>query len=159
MTAEPVEVRIRRDDLTGEQSRALIARHLAGMHESSPPGSVRAVDADALGGMDVWSAWVGKRIAGVGALKVLDSSNAEIKSMRVADQFLRRGVARALLRHLVQEAKRQGIAAVWLETGRGPAFVPAHRLYAREGFVVSGPFGDYQDNAFSVFMTKTLETF
>jgi putative acetyltransferase len=156
MTVEAVEVKIHRDDLTSEQTQALVARHLAGMHENSPPDSVHAVNTDALRGMDVWSAWVGEQIAGVGALKVLDSSNAEIKSMRVADQFLRRGVARSLLRHLVEEAKHLGMTAVWLETGRGPAFVPAHRLYASEGFVVCGRFGDYQNNAFSVFMTKAL---
>lgn len=128
------------------------------MRENSPPNVVRAVNIDALRGMDVWSAWIGERIAGVGALTVLDHSNAEIKSMRVADQFLRRGVARALLHHLVDDARRRGMTAVWLETGRGPAFVPAQRLYASEGFVTSGRFGDYQDNGFSVFMSKTLRT-
>lgn len=94
MSAEPVEVKIHRDDLTGAQTQALVARHLIGMHENSPPNAVRAVNVDALRGMDVWSAWAGERIAGVGALKPLDGSSAEIKSMRVADEFLRRGVAR-----------------------------------------------------------------
>ena len=95
-------IEIRTDDLSGEATRRLIARHLAGMHDTSPPDSVHALDIDALRhpSLSVWSAWIDGELAGVGALKALDPGRGEIKSMRVDDRFLGFGVGRALLRHL-----------------------------------------------------------
>ncbi len=64
----------RLDNLTGHLTRALIARHLAGMRETSPPESVHAFDIDKLRRSDVtfWSVWVQEEIAGCGALKQLE---------------------------------------------------------------------------------------
>src|SRR5215475_12641410 len=78
------------DDLSGGPTRALIARHLAGMHASSPPESVHAFDVDRLRepGVTFYSVWVGEEIAGCGALKALGGDEGELKSMRVADAFL-----------------------------------------------------------------------
>ena len=67
--------------------------------------------------MTFWSAWLGNDIAGCGALKRLDAERGEIKSMRVADRFLGRGVGRAILEHLVAQARAQGMRSLWLETG------------------------------------------
>ena len=146
------------DDLSGEPTRRLIARHLAGMRAITPPGSVHALDVDALREPSVtfWSVWVESEIAGCGALKQLDARRGEIKSMRVADQFLRRGVGRAMLEHLIGEALARGMESLWLETGSSEAFVPAHRLYESAGFKRCGPFGDYIDDPFSVFMTRAI---
>ena len=49
---------VRRDDLSGKQTRELLALHLAGLHAASPPGSVFALDLSALEAPDiaVWSA-------------------------------------------------------------------------------------------------------
>jgi len=151
-------VRFQLDDLSGGPSRALIARHLAGMHANSPPESVHAFDVDGLRqpGVTFWSAWVGEEIAGCGALKLLDSQRGELKSMRVADAFLGRGIGRAILEHLVAEARARGLRSLWLETGSAPAFVPALRLYESAGFRRCGPFGDYREDPFSVFMTREL---
>jgi putative acetyltransferase len=149
---------IRLDDLTGEPTRALIARHLAGMHAHSPPESVHAFDIDKLRQPDVtfWSAWLGDDIAGCGALKRLDALRGEIKSMRVADAFLGRGVGRAILEHLIARARAQGMRSLWLETGSAAAFIPALRLYESAGFARCGPFEDYTDDPFSVFMTREI---
>lgn len=146
------------DDLTGAVTRTLIARHLAGMHEHSPPGSVFALDVDRLREPEVtfWSAWVGEEVAGCGALKELDAERGEIKSMRVADAFLGRGVGRAILEHIVAEARTRGMRTLWLETGSSPAFMPALRLYESAGFVRCGAFEGYVDNPFSVFMTRAV---
>lgn len=148
----------RLDDLSGEATRALIARHLAGMRTYSPPESVHALDIEKLRAPDVtfWSVWVGEEIAGCGALKRLDSRQGELKSMRVADAFLGRGVGRALLEHLIAEARARGMETLWLETGSAPAFAPALNLYESAGFVRCGPFGDYTDDPFSVFMTRAV---
>ena len=146
------------DDLSGEPTRRLIARHLAGMRANSPPESVHALDVDALRGPDVtfWSVWVGEEIAGCGALKQLDATRGEIKSMRVADQFLGRGVGRAILERLIAEARTRGIHSLWLETGSTEAFIPALRLYESAGFTRCGPFEGYEDDPFSVFMTRAI---
>ena len=151
-------VRFVLDDLSGAPIRALIGRHLAGMHAHSPPESVHAFDLDKLRqpGVTFWSAWVGEEIAGCGALKLLDDRRGELKSMRVADVFLGQGIGRAILDHLLAEARARGLTSLWLETGSSPAFVPALRLYESAGFRRCGPFGDYRDDPFSVFMTREI---
>lgn len=149
---------IRLDDLSGEPTRKLIARHLAGMRSNSPPESVHALDIDKLRSpeMTFWSVWVGDEIAGCGALKRLDARRGEIKSMRVADQFLGQGVGRALLEHLLSEARARGMESLWLETGSSEAFLPALRLYESAGFSRCGPFDDYVEDPFSVFMMRSI---
>jgi putative acetyltransferase len=148
----------RLDDLSGAPTRALIARHLAGMHQHSPPESVHAFDLDKLRAPDVtfWSAWVGEDLAGCGALKRLDEARGEIKSMRVAETFLGRGIGRAILLFLVEEARARGLQSLWLETGSAEAFTPALRLYESAGFTRCGPFEGYLEDPFSIFMTREL---
>jgi putative acetyltransferase len=151
-------LKFRLDDLSGEPTRALIARHLAGMRASSPAESVHALAIDKLRGSEItfWSVWWGEEIAGCGALKRLDARRCEVKSMRVADAFLGRGVGRALLEHLIEEARAKGIETLWLETGSSPAFIPALKLYESAGFVRCAPFDGYIDDPFSVFMTRAI---
>lgn len=146
------------DDLSGEPTQALVKRHLAGMHENSPPESVHALDLDKLRqpGVTFWSGWADGEIAVMGALKRLDDANGEIKSMRVADAFLGKGAGRAMLEHIVSEAQRAGIGTLWLETGSTDAFAPALKLYESAGFEVCGPFADYTLDPFSVFMKRAL---
>jgi len=149
---------IRPDDLTGEPTRALVARHLAGMHQSSPACSVHAFDIEKLRAADMtfWSAWIADEIAGCGALKALDAARGEIKSMRVADAFLGKGVGRAMLEHIIAEARARKMTSLWLETGSAPAFIPALRLYESAGFARCGPFDHYVEDPFSIFMMRNL---
>jgi putative acetyltransferase len=151
-------LKIQADDLSGDQVRALIALHLAGMQAHSPPDSVFALDLSGLQGPDVtvWSAWRGARITGICALKTLDPASGELKSMRTHPDFLRQGVAGALLSHIILQATRRGLTRLSLETGRGPAFEPALTLYRSRGFVDGGPFADYKANAFSQFLHLAL---
>lgn len=146
------------DDLSRADTRDLIARHLAGMHASSPPESVFALDVDGLAspGVTFFSGRRDGEIAVIGALTSLDAENGELKSMRVADPHLGTGAGRAMLRHLLAEARARGMRTVWLETGSTDDFIPARRLYAAEGFTECGAFGDYPENPFSVFMSLTL---
>jgi len=140
-----VEIQIHQDDLSGEQTKALLGLHLAGMQANSPPGHVFALDPSGLKGpcITVWSAWVGERIAGIGALKDLGYGTAEVKSMRTHPDFLRCGVAAALLEHIISEARARGVRRLSLETGSGSAFEPALKLYRKRGFVDGEPFADY----------------
>jgi putative acetyltransferase len=151
-------LRIQIDDLTGDQVRALIALHLAGMQAESPPESVFAMDLSGLQApnVTVWTAWRGARIAGVAALKALDPVSGELKSMRTHPECLRQGVAAVLLDHIIGEARRRGLTRLSLETGRGPAFEPALALYRKRGFADGGPFADYGPNPFSQFLHLEL---
>ncbi len=152
------DIEFRADDLTGSKSQALVRRHLAGMYENSPQDSVHAFDIDKLrqAGVTFWTGWVDDDIAVMGALKRLDAQNGEIKSMRVADAYLGRGAGRAMLDHILAEARAAGLRHLWLETGSTPAFDPAIKLYEKSGFRLCGPFGSYRDDPFSRFMTLAL---
>lgn len=151
-----VEVRI--DDLSSAEVQALVAEHLAGMRGNSPPGSVFALAIEGLRMPEItfWSAWKGLDLCGCGALRHLDSSSGELKSMRTRPAFLRQGVGQAVLNCILQTATARGYRSVHLETGTGPAFEAAHALYLRNGFAWSGPFGDYEASDFNVFMVKRL---
>lgn len=146
------------DDLGGEPTRALLALHLAGMHASSPPGHVFALDLSGLQvpEVTVWTAWQDGRIAAVGALKMLGDGAAEVKSMRTHPDFLRMGAAQALLETIIAAATTRGVARLSLETGSGPAFDPAVAMYRRRGFVDGEAFGAYERTAFNQFLHLDL---
>ena len=148
----------RLDDLSGEPVRGLIGQHLAGMHANSPAGSVHALDLDELRRPEVtfWSMLDGDELMGCGALKRLDATHGELKSMRTAPARRRSGVGRTLLTHIIDEARRMGFRQLSLETGSAEFFQPARNLYARFGFTVCGPFAEYTLDPHSVYMTRTL---
>ena len=150
--------RIVEDDLSGAAIRALLEQHFAGMLANSPAGSCHFLDFDGLNADDVtfWSIHAGDTLAGCGALKMLDAAHGEIKSMRTADAFLRRGVAAHMLDHIIAEAHGRGLKRLSLETGSGAAFEPAIALYRRYGFDDCPPFADYKPDPFSRFMTRAL---
>jgi putative acetyltransferase len=92
----------------------------------------------------------------MGALKALNDHSGEIKSMRTAPAYLRRGVARALLNHLIAQARARGWRTLHLETGRGPAFEGALALYRGHGFIQGDAFAGYEPGTFSQFFHRTL---
>ncbi|MFF2481793.1 GNAT family N-acetyltransferase [Paenibacillus sp. NPDC058071] len=151
---------IRKDDLSGEKIAMLINEHLNSMHDNSPPESVHALNLDGLKKSEItfWSAWEGDELLGCGAIKELDRSHGEIKSMRTASAHLRKGVARHMLAFILKEAKRRGYARVSLETGSPaiPEFDPARKLYEAFGFQYCAPFADYNEDPYSSFMTLEL---
>jgi putative acetyltransferase len=149
---------IRVDDLTGEPTRALLALHLGGMRESSPPGHTFALDLSGLRrpNVIVWTAWDRLALAGIGALKELGDGTAELKSMRTHPEHLRKGVATALLEHIIGEARQRGLRRLSLETGSGPAFEPALALYRKRGFIDGEAFADYRQSDFNQFLHLVL---
>ena len=139
--------------------RALLREHLADMHATSPAESVHARDLDGLtgAGLTFVTAREDGVLLGCGALKRLTEELGELKSMRTTHAARGRGVASAVLVHLLAEARAAGLRHVSLETGTQAYFGAAHRLYARHGFVDCGPFGDYRLDPNSRFMTLAFD--
>jgi putative acetyltransferase len=158
LNANESPLALREDDLSDESVRRLLALHLAGMHASSPPGSVYALDLSGLRSPDVtvWTAWRGSAVAGIGALKTLDRRTGEVKSMRTHPDFLRQGVAALLLEHIIGVARARGLSRLSLETGSGPAFEPALALYRRRGFKDGEAFAEYRQSEFNQFLHLDL---
>ncbi|MFA6114283.1 MAG: GNAT family N-acetyltransferase [Sphingomonas sp.] len=151
-------MRIVRDDLTHPDVIALLEFHLRSAFENSPPGSVFALDLTGLRdpAVTLWSAWDGEDLLGLGALKRLDDDHGELKSMRTAPAHLRKGVAAAMLDHLIAEGRARGYKRLSLETGNNAPFAPARALYERAGFAPCGPFADYVDTDFSRYYRLDL---
>ena len=149
---------IETDDLSRPAIHALLNEHLQSMYALSPPESVHALDLDKLRSPDItfWSVWDGSLLLGCGAIKQLSATHGEIKSMRTPDALRRRGAGRAMLAHIVGEARARGYQRLSLETGAVPGFEPAQKLYQSSGFTCCGPFGDYVEDPYSLFMTLSL---
>jgi putative acetyltransferase len=149
---------IEEDDLTSDETRSLVALHLAGMDADSPPGAVFALDLSGLRapGVSVWTARRDGRVAGISALKRLGRGSGELKSMRTHPDFLRMGVASALLEQVIAVAKAEGLNRLSLETGSGPSFDPALALYRKRGFQDGPSFSDYEKSDFNQFLHLRL---
>lgn len=152
-------MRIIVDDLSAEPTQALVRFHLAAMHAHTPEGHVFAFDLSGLTRPDVtvWSAWDGEQILGIAALRMLEPGHGEVKSMRTHPGHLRKGVAAAMLEHVINAARERGVRRLSLETGSGAAFDPALALYRRRGFVNGAAFGGYADSPFNQFLHLALD--
>ena len=149
---------IARESPLGADLALMMARHTADMHADTPPESIYMMDAGQLAVADV-SFYV-LREAGVpvamGAIRRIDDSHAEIKSMHVLAEARGRGLSKAILDHLLAEATAAGFARLSLETGIQPSFVAARALYANAGFMQCRAFEGYWDDPNSIFLTKLL---
>jgi putative acetyltransferase len=147
------------DDPQADDVRELLGRHLAYARATTAPEDVYALDVDGLldPSVTLFSYRVDGRVLGVGALKCIDADHAEIKSMHTAEEARGRGIARALVDHLIGVARERGYRRVSIETGSGPAFAAARALYASADFTPCGPFGDYRPSPNSAYMTLLLD--
>jgi putative acetyltransferase len=151
---------IRIDDLQDAAIIALLNEHFLTMKRISPPESCHVLDLAGLRRPEItfWSIWDRAELAGCGALKELDRRHAEIKSMRTASGYQRKGVASRLLRHMIAEAEHRGYRRLSLETGAMAYFEPARKLYGAFGFQACAPFDQYVEDPNSVFMTRAIGT-
>lgn len=149
---------IRPGDFADPRVVTLLREHLAGMHASSPPGSVYALDLSGLQQPSIafFTAWDGDKLLGCGALKAIDAETGEVKSMRTSARHLRRGAGAFMLEHLLALARARGYQRVCLETGSGAAFEPALALYRKYGFVSGTAFGDYVATEFNQFLQLSI---
>jgi len=154
---EPIVIAL--DDPRGEDVQALLVRHLEHANEHSPPEDVHALDLSGL--LDPTVTFFSIRSNGallaIGALKELDATHGELKSMHTAEGARRQGVGRAMVDHLVGVARGRGYQRVSLETGSMDAFSQARSLYLSAGFTACDPFADYRPSPHSTFMTLLLD--
>lgn len=150
------------DPATDPRVIAFLQDHLDDMHRASPPESVHALDVEQLRKPDIrfWTVWApqqsGMALVGSCALKQLDETHAELKTMRVNPQYRGTGTAQQVLDYVVAQAQTGRARRISLETGTVPFFTPARRFYARNGFEPCAPFGSYQADPHSCFMTRVL---
>lgn len=137
---------------------ALLERHLAFARAVTPPDDVHALDIDGLRDDRVtfYSIRENGSLLGIGAVKRLDASHVELKSIHTAVEARGRGVGRAMVEHLIGVARSRGAERVSLETGAMEAFAASRVLYASAGFVECPPFGEYTPSRASTFMTMDL---
>ena len=149
---------IREGGLDHAQVQALLVLHRDESFGSTPRENAHALDLSGLTHPDIrfFTAWEDDTLLGMAALRRLEADHAELKSMRTAPAALRRGVARALLAHLVATAQTAGYARLSLETGTAPMFAPANAMYEAAGFSDCGAFGGYPASPHNRFMTMAL---
>jgi putative acetyltransferase len=129
------------------------------MRAWSPPESVHALDLARLRAPEItfWTLWDDDdELLACGALKELAADHGEVKSMRTPHKLRGLGAGRAMLEHIVREARQRGYRRLSLETGSQPQFLPARALYESAGFACCGPFGDYRADPYSTFMELRL---
>lgn len=151
-------MRIDTDDPAKPEVTALLQAHARFAGENSPPGTCHFLDVDALKRPEItfWTAREGGDVLGCIALKQLDETRGEIKSMHVAQIHRGKGAARALVQAVIEEAGRRGLSWLGLETGRSDGFAPSRALYAAMGFAACEPFGDYLPESFSYCMSRRV---
>jgi putative acetyltransferase len=147
------------DDPRTEDVSALLAVHLTLARSLTPLEYSFALDIDELVDPSVtfFSAREPDRLVGIGALKRLDQTHAELKSMHTVGADRCRGVGTAIVEHLLRFARNEGYRRVSLETGSTDDFAAARRLYAKAGFRPCGPFGNYRASPYNTFMTISLD--
>jgi putative acetyltransferase len=149
---------IKLDDLSGPEIAHFLEEHIRDMKSVSPPESKHALDLDGLRKPEItfWTVWDHDQLVGCGALREIDATHGEIKSMRTSPLARGKGVASRMLQHLIDEAQKRNYTRLSLETGSMPFFKPAHALYQKFGFVPCPPFPPYKEDPNSLFMSKEL---
>ena len=136
----------------------LLVRHFIELRSVSPEGSAHVLDIEGLKDPSIkfWSLWEDDQLIGCGALKFLDKFHGEFKSIRVNDKFRKKGNGNKVINHLIAEAKNLNIKKLSLETGAGPFFNPARKLFNNCGFKICEPFSHYKKDINSVYMSLVL---
>ena len=136
----------------------LLTKHFIELRSASPKGSTHVLDIEGLKvpSIKFWSLWDKNQIIGCGALKILDKEHGEFKSIRLHDDFRKKGNGVKLINHLIDEAKKLKISRISIETGAGKFFKPARKLFDLCGFKPCKPFAHYKEDINSIYLSKVI---
>ena len=154
--SEP-EISIAPEDPRQADVRRIFAESGAYLHALYPSESNHVVDVDALAASDAvfLAARRNGELLGSIAFRIIAPGHAEIKRMFVRVEARGVGLGRRLLQALEEAARQQNIDRISLETGiRQPEAIG---LYRASGYQDCPPFGTYQHDPLSLFMTKRLQ--
>ena len=137
----------------------LLTNHFIELRNASPQGSAHVLDIPGLKipSIKFWSLWENENLLGCGALKFLEESHGEFKSIRVHDNFRKQGNGIKIIKHLIEEAKKLDIKRVSIETGAGSFFNPARKLFRNCNFEACEPFAHYKKDINSIYLTKQID--
>ena len=137
---------------------SLLKKHFIELRSVSPAGSTHVLDIEGLKDPSIkfWSLWENNKLVGCGALKFLEKNHGEFKSIRVADEFKKKGIGERIINHLIGEAKKLKISKLSIETGAGDFFLPARNLFSKFGFKSCPPFAHYKEDPNSCYYTLNL---
>ena len=146
------------EESLGEELAQLLQAHWLFCTSTTPIEHVYALDASRLFTPDitVFGARVHGELVGVGALRKLDQEHAELKSMHTLAKSRGLGIGKAMVDHIEQFAKDQGVKRISLETGATEPFKPARQLYESLGYQDCEAFGDYVLSEDNTCMTKLI---
>jgi len=136
----------------------LLTKHFIELRAASPEGSAHVLDIQGLkvSSIKFWSLWENDKLFGCGALKFLDKNHGEFKSIRIHDNFKKKGEGIKIIEHLIEEAKKLDIKRISLETGAGKFFEPARKLFKKCDFKPCKPFAHYKEDINSIYLTKLI---
>ena len=137
----------------------LLQKHFVELRAASPEGSAHVLSISGLKvpSIKFWSLWENEKLMGCGALKFLDVDHGEFKSIRVHNNFRGKGKGVEVINHLIKEAKNLNIKKLSLETGAGPFFDNARKLFTSCHFKICEPFSHYKKDINSVYMSLSLD--
>ena len=144
-------------DFENPEVNQLLKNHFEELKAASPEGSAHVLDIPGLQipSIKFWSLWIENQLMGCGALKFLEQDHGEFKSIRIHDNFRRKGNGINVINHLINEAKKLNIKKLSIETGAGEFFKPARKLFKQCGFQTCDPFAHYKEDVNSVYLTKS----
>ncbi len=146
------------NNFDNKEVHELLSRHFIELRSVSPEGSTHVLDIDGLKSPSIkfWSFWDNKKLIGCGALKLIDKTHGEFKSIRISNKYQKTGYGKKLLNELFKEAKKLKISKISVETGSGEFFLPARKLFLSSGFNPCKPFAHYTEDPNSKYYNKYL---
>ena len=136
----------------------LLTKHFIELRSVSPDDSCHVLDIEGLKHPTIkfWSFWDNNQLIGCGALKFIDKSHGEFKSIRIEDKYRRKGMSSEIISHLIEQAKKNGIKKLSIETGAGKFFEPARKLFKKFGFKTCDPFANYKEDPNSCYFNLEI---
>ena len=136
----------------------LLTKHFIELRAASPEGSAHVLDIPGLKTPSIkfWSLWLDDKLLGCGALKFLDKNHGEFKSIRIHENYRKKGNGSKVIEHLIYQAKKLGIERISIETGAGKFFEPARKLFKKCNFELCEPFAHYKKDINSIYFTKLI---